>query len=786
MKCGNLNLLLMHTLANIRKNKRAAISLFFIIFLSALFLNLGLLVLGNFNKFFDRRSDELNVPHYTVLTPAESYKDSFEEEFKELKGVTATEVSDVIYVVKPLFQYNHADYTILTMFFNWDKQTLFTKHSLVGKALPESKNDIYLPYLFQISGGYRLGDDFTIKLKENSYTFRVAGFTEDIVYGSILGGGVGFYLPEKSYQRFITSMKIEVSEGKLVSARLADKKNADKIEEKLRSGELTPDMTKVWDTHYVIVKQTRTMTTNIGSMIIIGFAAFIVLLGIVVIHFRISNSIEDEMQNIGVMKAMGYTFLQVRLTLQLQFLCIAFLAGIVGVAFSYLGAGPLADMFAAQTGVIWEPKFDIVSSLESIVIIAGAVFFVTWISTRNIKKLPPVMALRNGIRTHSFRHNYFPLGTTLFGLVPALSLKTTIRNLRQNVMIFITVLLVTMLSVFSIVMFYNIALEGRAFLDMVGMEYNDVQVNFDPNEDITKLSKEINAMPEVEKSWYGEQDYDISIDKETAMALAIENPKLLDNNMVYDGRPPIYDNEISINGALAKKIKKAIGDTVTVKKNGKEMDYLITGFQNSASYLGKDSMMTAEGYQKLVPDYNFNDMSIYLKKGEDVKAFISKITDLYGSKLLFSANNHALMDAAMDVYVLICSMIAYLIMAVSVLVIILILYLLIHSMVLKQKKQFGIQKAMGYTNKQLRMQIALSILPVTFFASAIGCLISALSMNKLIAFLFKSIGVMKTNFIVPASWIIGLCMFTCAIAWLVAMLVSVKMKNISVYTLVTE
>ena len=57
---------------------------------------------------------------------------------------------------------------------------------------------------------------------------------------------------------------------------------------------------------YLMVKQARTMTSSIGSMIIIGFSMIIVAVVLVMVKFRIGNTIEEEIRNMGVQKAIGY------------------------------------------------------------------------------------------------------------------------------------------------------------------------------------------------------------------------------------------------------------------------------------------------------------------------------------------------------------------------------------------------------------------------------------------------------------------------------------------------
>ncbi len=99
------------------------------------------------------------------------------------------------------------------------------------------------------------------------------------------------------------------------------------------------------------------MASVISSMMV-AFAAVIVIVCLSVIRFRISTSIEDDMLQIGSLKAIGYTSGQIIGSIVLQFSGIALLGSIAGIALSYLTTPSLSDAFAHQSGFLWAQGFD--------------------------------------------------------------------------------------------------------------------------------------------------------------------------------------------------------------------------------------------------------------------------------------------------------------------------------------------------------------------------------------------------------------------------------------------
>ena len=77
------------------------------------------------------------------------------------------------------------------------------------------------------------------------------------------------------------------------------------------------------------MKSVSTLTVNVIAMILVAFAAIIVLVSLIVIKYRVSNSIEDGMTNIGVLKALGYTNRDILVSFILQFVFIALSASVL-------------------------------------------------------------------------------------------------------------------------------------------------------------------------------------------------------------------------------------------------------------------------------------------------------------------------------------------------------------------------------------------------------------------------------------------------------------------------
>lgn len=785
-----MNKLWMLAKSNMRKGKSAAVSLFLVIFVAAILLNIGCLTLLNYKTSFDKTAERLNSAHTAMLMLKNSFQDKYEAYYRNYPGVTETQKEDIICFTSANYKFGSGKMTTTIFFRNMDKINGLSEISVVGKHNAKDDNDIYVSYLMQSGGGYKLGDKLVINYYGKEYTFRIAGFVEDIMFGSTNAGCAGFYLPEASYHNLVKKMEIpERAEGILLQAKLLDASKSDDLLNDFQKTMLPENqesqMQGYWFASLPEIKNARTLTADIGGAIIVGFSLIIMLVSLLVIRFRISTSIEEGMIDIGALKAIGYSGRQIKSSIQIQFLSIAAGGSLAGIAVSYLFVIPLAAMFSAQTGLIWKQGFDIVSSLITLVFILLSVFFITAVSTVRIKRLHPIVALRNGIHTHSFKKNYFPLERRRGSLSFLLAMKSMVMNIKQNLMITIIIIAISFSSVFAIILYYNIVRDDKAFIDMLGVEMCSVYANTVPQTDAEALLKEIQAMDGVRKAVNYEYKT-ITIEPDKVQVYIMKDFSLLESNLAYEGRYPEYDNEVIITGFVAEKFHKKVGDMITLQSENRSADFLISGFFESSNNFGMGIAVTDAGMKRLQTDYKFGGMNIYLEKGIDAEVFSQKLLSRFPDEIAGTMNMDMMAESQLGVYQSIVSIFACAILGITALVVVMILYLVIKAFIIRRRKDYGIQKAIGYTSCQLMTQTSFSFLPVMLISTVAGSLLGSMYVNSILSLLFRSIGVMNVHFHIPALWIVLLCIGIGLLSYLISMLISLRIRKISAYALMID
>lgn len=773
--------------ANIRKSKSATASLLLLIVIASLLLSTGISIFLKMSTFYDDKVEQLHDPHISILMDRAMYDPSFEQLFKANASVKETETNSIVLLGKVNYWFGDSETTDAAAIVNANESRTIAPFKLAEKLEDAQDGDIYVPYSFRGRGGYRLGESLSLTYGEKKLDFRIAGFFETTMLNTSNTGVMKYMLPERGYRKLEAELG-DAAKGTMLSVILNDPSQSASLVKDFREFSEQKGIDTNTDRYFVRevedAKSGNSMTIHFIAMILVVFATLIVGVALIVIKFRVTNMINDGIVNMGVLKALGYTSKQIVGSMTLQLTLIAVAGGIVGAAGSTALNPLFGGMITTFTGLLSSNQANIVACLIGTVVIVALVLMVVLLTAMKIRKLHPVTALRGGLTTHSHKKNRFPLEKTRLGLSLALACKTMFLNLRQNLMIVAIIVGVSFASVFSIVLYYNIAMEKTAFFHLVGAESTNIFLEAKPEADGAKLMAEVSRMDGVAKTAV----YDVistSAEGSKIETYVVDDFAKLENQMVYKGRNPQYDNEIVISYALSRMLGKTIGDTATIDMNGVSKPMLVTGLSQLISNDGKAISMTLEAIRTFDPDYRIRNISVYLN-GVDNDAFIQDAKAKYGAQIGTVTDIDKLLESQASVFSGAMFAVMAIILAITVVVVSLILYLVISTMILKRKKEFGIMKATGYTTSQIIGQITLSFVPVVLVGVLLGSTLGGLYSNAMLTMLLSGAGIHNVDFVVKVPAIVLLSAGLILLAYGVSMLVARRIKRISAYGLITE
>jgi len=440
-----------------------------------------------------------------------------------------------------------------------------------------------------------------------------------------------------------------------------------------------------------------------------------------------------------------------------------------------------------QIGLTWNPSIELLTGVLILLLVIGFILVLAYLSAHRIKKLSPLVALREGITTHNFKKNYFPLERGKSSLTLLLSFKQLLQNKKQLMMVTLISAGLSFSAVASLTIYYNLIVNNDAFANTIGGMVEDVIVAVAEDFQIEAVRNYLNDMPEI-AYFYGINTTGglRATANDISMTLLItEDTKYLGTHMLVEGRFPIHANEIAVSPVLINMEDFNIGDTITMSTQEDEAEFLITGVVQLVRDGGIFSLMTQDAVTRLFSDSILRDINVRLAPDVDVALFTEMLEAEKGD-LINVFNVREDIATQMGGMTATITPVVFGNVAVSGVVISLVLYMVMKTMITRRHKELGIQKALGFTNFQLMNQLSMNLLPVIILGTIIGVIAGYFGFNSIFVFMMSGTGIGTADLPTPTLWVIILAIGMVVLSYAVAILIARRIRKISAYKLVSE
>ena len=767
--------------SNLRKNKGLSLCIILLIMISSMFICVSGLLMFDYDDNGMKVAKSLNTTDNIIFSLSDS------------RTINKEYIDSIIPNTAKNYEYEEVISTQTSIEFNGgevtpnvniiDSRSLNRKLSRI-EILEEDKsiNDhyIYLPYHMYTGGGIKIGDTYKIKFPSKTYKFKVRGWINTIYAGSYNMNKYEMLVSDEDYKM----IEQENPETKVFSLYInfKDNVNKDKEANKLVNKIFIDKNIECTSYNLELTLLSRTFTSMIFLASFLVTSLIIIAIVILMISNNISNYIRENFKNLGALKAMGYTSKDIKKSLLLQFSILTIVGLLFGIVCGYIFMPVIAKMLVAQSGIPYETTFSLTATIVTVIIISLIILTSTFMSVRKINKVEPIVALRDGVETHNFKKNHVALEKTKLPLNISLSLKNMFKNIKQNIISFITVMFLCFLMVIAMAMYQNFSRKPK--LSLLTFEIVDGVIVVDKDiqqevENDLKNDKDVDKFKYLTQYEVQDEDYN------HFQTYILKDPNMINNkDNCYKGRYPKYDNETVISGVYAKNNNYEIGDSIKFKVGDKEFNYIITGFIQSTNNGGREAVFNYEGanhiidMEKVTPGYFF-DSNVKAKK------VIEKYEKKYGDKIITSLDFEELIESQMDTFINIANLMVVITAIITGSIIMLVLYLLMKTLIYNRRYEYGILKAVGYRSKDLIIQNVLSFMPTIVVATLLGTTISYFLVNPYIGLMMSPFGIMKCSMDLPLDLIIITVVFIIGLSIITAVLMSLKIKKVKPVNLLT-
>ncbi len=779
--------------AHFHKDKAVLIAFLLILIVASMLLHVGLMV-GRFDSMYDENLEKRNIPDAMYFIVGD--EDKINDTVNDLEYVDSLCFAELINPGMITVKVNSCkEKDIEDMFFiDRNNEAAYQDLHYVEKDDTVTGPAICLNVYTAYAEGMRVGDKVRISNPDlGNYEFTVAGIYEDLFCGQMYS----YYstvIDHDTYVKMNKKAESAAVAGKLpMTMQFLSVSFADDADISISSTAVQDAVTKEGfycnGYNVTLAKAGYTGITNIVAAFMAAFSVIIMIISFVMIIFTVNTNINRDIRNIGALRAVGFTISQVRMSLMIEYSLVAAVAGVIGISLAY-GLFPLLEEHATRqlSGLVWEGGFHPEMSLPIIAGMIAAMILVTFAATYLIRNIHPATALRFGLESHSFKKNHLPLDKTTGGLNILLALKSTMQNMNQNIIIIGVILAVSYMTAFSAILFYNTRIDITKFQRLLQGDAPDAYVNiqYDTKDEMYDIIDKLQEMDGVTEA-YGLASTDGHTGDYNCYLLYSDKPQYVYCG-VYEGEMAIEANEAVVGGLLAEKQGLGVGDEITIKYLDTEKSFLITGLQQAVYGFGERIYISDEGFRRFggEPEYTYVRVRLDNPTEEKVDSFLEDAKELLGDYCTSTENYYHSQRSTDNVPVFAVSLVILVLIVMNIFTVVIVIRLLLKTVFIKREKEFGIKKAVGFTSRQLRVQLALSLLPVSLIGSVLGGIAACLTTNKLFDLIFNNYGVKNSDLLInPVVIPVTLAIVTLMV-FVISFAMSGKMKKVSAYKLISE
>ena len=733
--------------ANCKSQKGSLIGIWALIFIITLSLCAILSIWKNANAYEAEQIDRIGYGDITWWISDIPEMEDLLTHMEAVEAVERVEKQDIILFAH--YYVNGHDVTSTLAILNWNDDQ-YDYHiyleNLTGieeepKALMDG--DVYVSPAFCSMYDAQIGDELILEVggAEEMAHYTIKGYFEDPAAGTSMMGIKNVLMNEGDMRRL--SEQVQKANEPSLSQNSSMLQVYRETDSSLSLGELQVLLNNQTDIQkYMLFSYPK--TTIMGFMLILQdifsgflilFVAVLLVITMIIIGHSISSSIEQDYVDMGILKAVGFTQMDLRLVQMLQYLAAILLGMIPGVPISSLIVKLINRMTVTATGLIIPADMPVRSSLMVLGIVLLLLAGFICIKTVKIGRITPIRAIRGGMEDVYFSSRFrAPIHKSF------LSFYLAYRQLVAGMKQYISACLIAALLVFFLSLTVRIDVwlgpDGKGLMAAFGATAYDIGISCEDESRREEIDGFITSHAEVTGQYQLKMSRGSVNGREYLMYVS-SAPSYYN---LIEGRTCKYSNELVVTESVAKELNVYIGDTVEVSYDGRQEEFIISGIYQCANDMGANFGISKEGFTRLLGDGEEGFWTYYLLRDEvQEKELVSLLEENFGEQIEIDENDWSGIESIIQAMSAL-ERFMYLI----TMIFILITCSLTGSKILhKEQHDMGIYKSLGFVSGKLRFAFSLRFCVVALVGSVLGIAASAFLTDPMATAMLKMCGISR-------------------------------------------
>lgn len=605
---------------------------------------------------------------------------------------------------------------------------------LDGNIINTSVGELYIPTCYINIAN--IGDKAIICGKE----FTVVGFLRDSQMNSNLSSSKRFLVSKEDFEQIKEFGNIEY----LIEFRLNDLSAINTFSSEYINAGLPSNGPTIT---YPLFKMINGISDGIMIGLILLISIVVVSISLLCIRFTLITKIENDYQEIGVMKAIGLRVNDIKKIYISKYTVISLIGCILGFAISIVLKQPLLKNIQLMMGET-KNTFDIMifGLMGVLAVFCIIIIFVNRVLNR-FKKISASEAIRFGVEQQNHIYTKFCISKNSWINI---NIFLGIKNIFSNKKLYITNLVILVFAVFIMIVPQNLysTISSKNFITYMGIGNCDLRIDIQQTNSIFQKANEINKAMQQDNSIL---KHSVLVTKSFKIRMNGIDEKLqieLGNHNIFPisyfkGKAPTNSNEIAISAIYSNDLNKNIGDTITLITDEGQKTLTVCGIYSDITNGGKTAKAT-------FTDYSTNIMWAVIYAELINPSIIGETVQKYSNEFKY-ARVTDIQEYTIQTYGQILNSIKQAsitgsIIAITIMVLITLLF--IRMLVAKDRYSIAVMKASGFTNSDIKFQYISRSVFILIIGIVIGTALTNTLGEMISGIAISSFGVVSFKFII--------------------------------------
>lgn len=607
-----------------------------------------------------------------------------------------------------------------------------------GEVIHPQPGEIYVPYFYE--GKYDLapGQLITLQTEDGEVVFTVAGVFRDSQMNSTLASSKRLLVSEADYE--VLAGQEGTHPEYLISFRLSGSGEVAGFEAAYFEADLEANGPSLTWSFYTLINSINDLITVI---LFILMAFIILLIAFLCIRYTLLTTMEEDLRDIGVMKALGISNTTIRSIYLGKYRLLLGGGVFLGFLTSLIARNAILENVRRQMGDVNNPLLGIAAgALGALILYLLAMGYVRRILAR-LRQITPLHALQGSAGLDPNKRRPRPTLAPVVG--KSINRKMAWASIRRTPSRHITILVVAGLITLVLLIPFRFGSTARSsdFVTYMGIGQYDLRIDLFNRDDSAETADIILAAlyndDRIERIevYTLEIEQTVSADGETApLRIDYGDPSAFP--LRYGtGRAPEAINEIGLSEVNAERLEVAKGDQLSVIGPDGPVIFTVSGTYQDVTNGGK----TAKALPGPTMDAESPSMMIAIDAadGADLDEIAATVTSAADGVQVIDTQTYV--QQMMGDLIRVMDTIAWVFSGVAVMIAALMAGLSIRLMQVQERKANAVQGALGFTTRHLRNQYLIRIMVMMAIGVGLGIVLATPLGNLLGNAIFSTVGV---------------------------------------------